>query len=658
MEFLKSQKRFSLQYGEKSMCDCEYTVSEQEKGTSLITKYVFPDGLTITNEAKKYDDFGAYEWVTYFENTSDVPTDIISELWDADIELPFSAAVFKNSAYLPDYEKEPIIYHPIGSLAKMEDFSMEPDGLQISNYRKHLYQNQTKTFQASGGRSAENEAPFFNVKDEHGGFVFAIGWSGQWNCEISRKVDTIRIKTKIEDTHFRLLPGEKIRTSSFVIMPYEGNVTDSQNKWRRLVKKHFSLIGQPGRDEYGPLFCGIWGGLKSEKVLERIEFIKKNNIPFDYLWLDAGWYGTSEQDSPNEFTGDWGSFVGDWRVNKLVHPKELRDVAAAIKDAGMKFLLWFESERSMYTAPEALAHPEYFFRSSTGEWPDVLNQKDLLLNLGNEDAWNYCFNFLSDAIETLGISCYRQDFNMKPLVYWRSNDALDRKGISEIKHINGMYRLWDKLLEKFPHLIIDNCASGGRRIDIETLRRSIPLWRSDYQCTADFKPESNQYQNVTYGIWAPFTGTGTGRAIGDTYRIRSSYAPALTTNYIFSVDEKLPDDQEMVDWLKKYCVEYKTVRPYLSCDLYPLTSVTSDRGATMAVQYDRPESKDGIVQIFRRDDSPYPSIILTLEALSDSKRYMLTDADSGETFTISGKEEFEIKMPEKRTAKLYFYQEV
>ena len=153
-------------------------------------------------------------------------------------------------------------------------------------------------------------------------------------------------------------------------------------------------------------------------------------------------------------------------------------------------------------------------------------------------------------------------------------------------------------------------------------------------------------------------GTGTGRAIGDTYRIRSAYAPALTTNYLFSVDEKLPTDKETIDWLKKYCSEYKTVRPYLSCDMYPLTNATYDTEAYMAVQYDNPEGKDGIIQIFRRENSPYPSIMLKPEALSGDKKYIITDADSGEEFTICGKDEFEIKIPEKRTAKLYFYKEL
>ena len=111
--------------------------------------------------------------------------------------------------------------------------------------------------------------------------------------------------------------------------------------------------------------------------------------------------------------------------------------------------------------------PEYFLGDGN---PEPWNN---LLDLGNEDAWKYIFGTLSGLIESIGIDCYRQDFNFAPLGYWRHNDAEDRRGIHEIKHINGLYRLWDALLGRFPHLIIDNCASGGRRIDIEMLRRSI-----------------------------------------------------------------------------------------------------------------------------------------------------------------------------------------
>ena len=56
----------------------------------------------------------------------------------------------------------------------------------------------------------------------------------------------------------------------------------------------------------------------------------------------------------------------------------------------------------------------------------------------------------------------------------------ERQGIAEIKYINGLYATLDELLDRFPGLVIDNCASGGRRLDYEMCRRSVPLFRTDY----------------------------------------------------------------------------------------------------------------------------------------------------------------------------------
>ena len=165
-----------------------------------------------------------------------------------------------------------------------------------------------------------------------------------------------------------------------------------------------------------------------------------------------------------------------------------------------------------YNLPIVSEHPEYFIGP-----PDAQDQ-NRLLDLGDEAAWQYCYETVANLVETLGMSCYRQEFNMSPLKFWRINDADDRKDITEIKHIMGLYRLWDALLERFPHLIIDNCASGGRRIDIETLRRSVPLWRSDAQCSANYPPEWAQVHNMTFSAWMPYSGTGTEREWGGCVR--------------------------------------------------------------------------------------------------------------------------------------------
>lgn len=122
--------------------------------------------------------------------------------------------------------------------------------------------------------------------------------------------------------------------------------------------------------------------------------------------------------------------------------------------------------------------------------------------------------------------------------------------MNEIAYINGLYRLWDTLLEEFSHLLIDNCASGGRRIDIEMLRRSVPLWRSDYQCPANYDDYASQCHTLSFNNWMPYSGTGCGR-IYDLYRIRSSYGASLATNFTFAEDESFGDDPEKMEFLRQ-----------------------------------------------------------------------------------------------------------
>lgn len=655
MDFLKNNKRFSFKLDGANAWDLDYQSNVTCDSNEVTSVYQFGDGIKITNIAKKYDKFGAYEWVNYIENTSEKPSGIISDLWDCDCTLPLKHEDNRKwEAYFPDTKTATKVYAPIGSVWSKTEFCCDIDNIRDNRRINHIYPGETKDYSASGGRSSEERAPFFNVHKDGEGYIFAIGWTGQWNCQISRANDSVTFKSKIEDTFFRLMPGEKIRTSSVVIMPYQGDVADAHNKWRRLVKEHFSLIGKAGRDSHGPLCAGIWGGMKTQSVLDRIEAIQKNALPFEYVWMDAGWYGIDTKPTPDEFEGDWGSHTGDWRVSPLVHPQELKDVSKAIHDAGMKFLLWFEPERVIRTTPTALAHPEYFLSSNNP------NDDNRLLNLGNQEAWEYCFETLSKLIEELHIDCYRQDFNFSPLAYWRKNDDPDRKGITEIKHINGLYLLWDKLLEKFPHLIIDNCASGGRRIDIETLRRSIPLWRSDLQCPANYDIEGSQCHNQSFNLWMPYSGTGSGRSY-DEYRIRSAYAAALTTNYSFSEREAFCDTEEKIDFIKKYTEEYLKVRPYFSEDFYALTEVSEKLDVWCAMQFHRPAQNDGLLEVFRRENAPYETACFMLRGIDENATYLFTDADGG-AFTVSGKDlvshGLRMTVPEKRQAKIYFYRVV
>lgn len=648
-----SENNFSFNYGGKAFDTIEMQKIASKSGNIVTLDYILPDGLKITRIETSYPEYDACEFVTFFENTSDKPSEIISDIRDCDCDLPLAGGrEYKFTAYIPDKAKATRVYSPKGSTWEADEFFCDADTYGGNNFANHIYVGQTKKYSNCGGRSSDGKAPFFDVFTENGGIIVAVGWSGQWNCEITRDFDFVNVKSGIENTHFRLFPHEKLRTSSAVIMNYSGERVDGHNKWRRLVKHHFSLIGKQGRGDNIPVCAGFWGGMADNDIIKRLNIIKENEIPFECVWMDAGWYGgDAVGESPDEFEGDWASHTGDWRVN-TAHPNGLVDIAEAIHKNGMKFLLWFEPERVIKGTPVFLEHPEYFIT--------LENENNSLLNLGNDDAWQYCFDMLSEKISALGLDCMRQDFNFRPLPYWCSADAEDRQGITEIKYIIGLYRLWDELLKKFPSLIIDNCASGGNRIDIETLRRSVPLWRSDMACPANYPTEYNQLHNVSFASWMPYSGTSTGRVYGQ-YQSRSAYAGALTTNYTFSSRDDFGADGEKVHSLKAAIEEYKKVREYFYADIYPLSEITTANDIWFAVQYNRPEKSDGIVQIFKRENSRGITYGYRLRGLNPDKKYVFTDADGGEEITLDGKflaeNGFEVTIREQRKAKLYFYSE-
>ena len=89
--------------------------------------------------------------------------------------------------------------------------------------------------------------------------------------------------------------------------------------------------------------------------------------------------------------------------------------------------------------------------------------------------------------------------------YEERDDTEDRQGITEIKHVTGYLAYWDELRRRHPDMLIDSCASGGRRNDLETMRRAVPLWRSDYA----FEPVGHQCMTYGISLWLPFHGTGT-----------------------------------------------------------------------------------------------------------------------------------------------------
>ena len=213
---------------------------------------------------------------------------------------------------------------------------------------------------------------------------------------------------------------------------------------------------------------------------------------------------------------------------------------------------------------------------------------------------------------------------MDPLPYWRRNDAPDRQGITEIRHITGYFAYWDALLKEHPNMLIDSCASGGRRNDLETLRRAVPLLRSDYI----IEPVGNQCHTYALSFWVPFYGTGTGAI--DPYLFRSVMCPHFTACF------DMRNKDANWDLARKLVGEWRKIAPCMLGDYYPLTPYSLANDAWIGWQFDRPEEGDGVIQVFRRGDSIYRQAELKLHGLDADKDYAITDLDTNKVTRMQG----------------------
>ena len=219
---------------------------------------------------------------------------------------------------------------------------------------------------------------------------------------------------------------------------------------------------------------------------------------------------------------------------------------------------------------------------------------------------------------------------MDPLNYWRGADTEDRQGITEIKHLTGYLAFWDELRRRHPDLLIDSCASGGRRNDLETMRRAVPLLASDYR----FEPVGTQEHNYGISSWIPFHGTGVYPA--SPYVMRSHFRPCYAYG---GMNQNPKFDYQICIRMAK---EWRQIADNLLGDYYPLTGYSLAQNVWMAWQYDRPEAGEGVVQVFRRAGSPYESARFKLRGLEPTATYQLHNFDVEGDKTIAGRQLIEL----------------
>jgi len=574
-----------------------------------------------------------YSWVVYVENTTDAPSPRITDFMGMDLTLPLNGSARLNTLRGDDCTIHS--FYP-------ETFPME-DGSAI-------------TRAPIGGRSSNTTAfPYFDVEDASGeGIVWGIGWSGQWQLDAIRNGNCLHLKAGFQECDLYLRSQETLRSIRILLYFGKGNEDQLRQQFVRLHRRYYSPIPTINPHTYFPIasssfdryfygFSPIEGKINYFETEQAQVHIIENSAKcsgMNTYWLDACW-----------FDGAFRNGVGNYRYGDGF-PNGLRGLSDLAHSKGLKFILWFEPGRA-FVGTDLYA----LYGDDPQKIITLPENKRALVNLGDPEMWQYQFDHIAKIIEDNRVDVYRQDFNIDPYPYLKTIEDPERIGMTQIRFVEGMYRLWDALQARFPGLLIDNCASGGRMLDVESAMRAIPLWRSDMGCRPS--PSGMQNETLLLSRYLPYHQGGAFEATP--YFLRSVFTTGVSGNFAMLADHIAPE-REAVSISKKLkpealVTEVKLpgrfdpatisaalqdvirLREYWNGDFTALTPPSDNRKELVGYTLRLPLEDRGAVLIFRREEAP-KSFIVRLPDINTEKTYLLTLSDEALAETqqiVSGK---------------------
>lgn len=625
-------------------------ISDTEDYQKFLNEETSTDGtLTVRTTITAYKDFPVIEYLPELLNKSDKPSGIVSDFKPLDLTLDL---LDRSTGYLETKNGFTSVYaiHDVALRRTLGSKNCQSDFIEETVFLRPRYPENHLRLETDEGRSSAAWLPYFGLDEtDDQGLNVAVGWSGAWFADFRMDALQLHVQAGMPKTNFRVLPGETLRQVSMILHQRNGmNVVDGQNQFRRFALKYHTPHRADGTVHQVPYSFSTWGGDRTEGHMQKLALLAREKPGYEVYWVDAGWFGGDRPVSASEFEeSDWYSTVGNWSINKWAHPEGFKPIADVAHANGMKFMLWYEMERVMKGTPVAAEHPEWMLgvKGPSGHY---------LLNLGVPEAVDWAVEQVAKMVREHGLDYYRQDFNFNTLPFWYENDAPDRVGVNEMKHIAGLYAFWDRLREMFPDMLIDNCASGGRRIDFETNSRSICFYRSDMLGRPWYdSSEASQIMSTYLSRWVPANGGGS------TFINRSDYG--LLAGGIPGAASPIQGGYEETDfdWMRDIYATQKRMRDLCYGDWYLLAEAPETHKNIYAYQCDVPEEGRGYFIAFRRLEGDESRRILTLQKIDYAASYEI-EIYKGKTKTVRGIElqNYLLDMPEPYSVHLVFYRKL
>lgn len=304
---------------------------------------------------------------------------------------------------------------------------------------------------------------------EETGIVYfgALAYSGSWRIAVEHLSSlAVRLHAGYNPFDFALIlaPGERHVTPALLCGVSDEGWGGAGRRLHAFIRER--VLPRPPRDlEFRPVLYNSWEATYFNlSVAGQIELVRKAAaIGVELFCVDDGWFGGRRNDRAG---------LGDWTVSPAVFPDGLHPLIAEVQRLGMKFGLWVEPEMINADSDLYRRHPDWILHFPGRPRTEARNQ--LVLDFGRPEVVDYIFAALDNLLAEYQIEFIKWDMNRNA----SEPGSVAGKAIWR-EHVAGVYRLMDRLRQKYPRLDIQSCSGGGGRIDAGILARTDQVWTSD-----------------------------------------------------------------------------------------------------------------------------------------------------------------------------------
>ena len=420
---------------------------QRREGDTVITTVADGTGRTVHHRVKWEEGLQAVTVSCVFENAGEKPVvlDLLSSVNLSGI-TPFTEGDACGSLFL----------HRIRSMwsaeGRVQTESVEEAMLERS-WSGHALR--VCHFGQRGSMPVRDWFPFAALEDRQAGVTWAaqLACPSSWQMEIRRKDDCLNLMASLADGDFghwakTVLPGESFETPEAYLTAGKGGLDEVS---QRLLTVHRRRMPRPDADlpvmfnEY----CTTWGNPTYENLEQIVKCLDGRGMEF--LVIDAGWYrkpGVS-----------WSDCGGDWiPEEKEMFPHGLKATAEMIRDHGMVPGLWFEPETC--AAGAEIFRREDLLLTRDGSVIDTDNRR--FLDMRKEEVHAYLEDRVIGLLNRCGFGYVKIDYND---CIGTGCDDPDGLGEGLRRNMQGTLRFFRRLREAVPGLYIENCSSGGHRLE-------------------------------------------------------------------------------------------------------------------------------------------------------------------------------------------------